>query len=91
MYFKVLALHPFRVFILHFCIVLCLSVSGVAVTALARALAIKALSCVSPSYRTMQMLHFTVTGKQDSNRESWVSLTVIYSAVGVQQSDDDRH
>jgi len=75
MYFKVLGLHPFRVFLLQFCIVLCFSVSdNVAVTAHARALAIKALSCAS-SYRMIQMLYFTVTGKQDSSREKWVSLT----------------
>ena len=75
MHFKILALNPCRVFLLHFCIVLCFPVSdNVAVTAHARALAIKTFSCASPSYRMMQMLYFTVTGKQDSSRESWVSL-----------------
>jgi hypothetical protein len=83
MYFKVLALNPFRVFLLHFYIVLCFSVSdNVAVTAHARALAIKALSCASPSYRMMQMLYFRVIGKQDSSRESWVSLTSILQCCG---------
>jgi len=77
MYFIVSVLHPFRVFILHFCIVLCFSVSdNLAVTAHARALAIKALSCASP-YWMMQMLYFTIMGKQDSSREIWVSLTSI--------------
>jgi hypothetical protein len=76
MYFKVLALYSFRVFLLHFCIVLCFSVSdNVAVTAHARTLAIKVLSFASPSYRMMQMLYFTGTGKQDSSRENWASLT----------------
>jgi len=52
MYFKLLALHPFTVFFLHFCIVLCFSVSdNVAVTAHARAHAVKVLSWASPSYR----------------------------------------
>jgi hypothetical protein len=128
MYFKVLALHPFRVFLLHFCIFPKLFISdniavtahvsdsvavtahvsdnvavtarvsdsiavtarvsdsvavtvrvsdSLAVTAHARALAIKAFSCASPSCRMMQMLYFTAMGKQDSGREIWVSLTSI--------------
>jgi len=92
MYFKIFAPHPFRVFLLHFYIVLCFSVSdNVAVTALARALAIKTLSCASPSYRMKQMQYFTVTGKQDSSREIWVSLTSnLQCCVCVCERDDDR-